>query len=73
MTAVDVKLDCLKYTILFTTADVCWLKNKTNACYQRMQKIGTEILFTPLLSFTLGWTIHPVKRHWSMYVWKCDN
>jgi len=29
-------------------------KNKTNACYPRIKKFGTEMSFTPLLAFTLA-------------------
>jgi len=49
-------------------------KNMTNTCYPRIQKIVNKNIihpsFTSLLSFTLakisftlGWTIHPVKKH----------
>jgi len=27
------------------------------------KKLGTGTSFTPLLAFTLGWTIHPIKKH----------
>jgi len=31
---------------------------------RRCKNLATENSFTPLLSFTLGWTIHPVKKHY---------
>ena len=53
MTAEDAKLECLKFAFLFTNSDsVFGKKNKTSACYQRIQKIGNK-LFTSLLSITL--------------------
>jgi len=53
LTAKDGKLARLKFAILFTTAYVLG-KKKTNACYHRIQILGTEISFTPLLSFALA-------------------
>jgi len=57
--AEDAKFESLKFAILFTIADMFWAKkNKTNACYQRIQKIRNRNLihssFTPLISFTLA-------------------
>jgi len=57
--AEDAKLEHLNFAILFTIADIFWVKKKkTNACYQRIQKIMNINLihppFTPLVSFTLA-------------------
>jgi len=54
LTALNVKLERLKVAILFTIADVFGQNNKN----QRMQKLSHKN------SFTLGWTIHPVKKYW---------
>jgi len=66
LTAIGMKLERLKFAILFTIADMCWVKNKINASYQRMQNMRNinfiHLLFTPFLSFTLGWNIRLVKK-----------
>jgi len=60
LTVEDAKLERLKFAISFTIVNVfCVKQSKTNACYQRIQKLGTEILFH------LGRTIHWVKKHLS--------
>jgi len=56
-TAADVKLERLKFAILFTIVDMCSVKTKINARYQKIQKIRNKSFihssFTHLLSFTL--------------------
>jgi len=40
LTSEDAKLERLKLAILFTIADIFWVKkNKANACHQKIQKI----------------------------------
>jgi len=45
-TAADVKLERLKFAILFTIVDMCSVKTKINARYQKIQKLGTKVSFT---------------------------
>ena len=66
LTAKDPKLERLKLAILFTTADLFWVKkNKTNVCYQRIQKsrnrnfIHPSSFIHPCKNF-----IHRVKKYW---------
>ena len=56
LTAENAKLELQKFAILFTIADVFWVKkNMTNACYEKIQKISN---INPLLSFTLHGVNH---------------
>jgi len=75
LTPEDAKLERLKFAILFTIADMFWVKTTRRMhVIRRYKKLETEISFTlhsPLFFHSPlqklihhGVPIHPVKKHW---------